>query len=279
MGEDYNSSDFTYHCNYSQAYFAIFVLTCIIICIGLPLTLVSIYSVYFTVRKDNVASIYVINLFISDLIQLCYMIVWVAEPEDWTLYVIFSYLYYLGVMASVGFMVCVALERYLVIAWPLWYHNRKTVKSALVVCIVVWSLPLIYLLPCYFWVSFQIAETIFAVFHLIPFPLFMFFLVGTLRALSSARSVPSDEKRRIVAILVVVLLIYTLLFLPSIVWSLAEEARDNCVFNNLSFVLLQLSPLADLIMYVFIRKSAVDKLLTSLCCSKMNNDEITRTTA
>ncbi|XP_028279521.1 G-protein coupled receptor 4-like [Parambassis ranga] len=271
---------FVFDCNFEQADFATFVLTCIIICIGLPLTLVSIYSVYFTVRKDNIAPIYVINLFISDLIQLCSMIVWVAEPKDWKIYEIFFYIYYLGVMASVGFMVCVALERYLVIAWPLWYHNRKTIKSSLVVCIVVWSLPVIYLvLPLCFWVSYAVADTMFAAFLLIPFPLFIFFLVGTLRALSSARSVPSDEKRRIVAILVVALLIYTLLFLPSIIWSLAEEASYNCVFSHLTFILLQLSPLADLIMYVFIRKGAIDKLLTSLCCSKVNSDEITRTTA
>ncbi|XP_028279814.1 G-protein coupled receptor 4-like [Parambassis ranga] len=275
----YNSSNFTYHCNFYQADFATHVLTCIIICIGLLLTLVSIYSVYFTVRNDNVAPIYVINYLISDLIQLCSMIVWVAEPNYWKIYEIFFYLYGLSVTASSGFMVCVALERYLATAWPLWYHCRKTIKSSLVVCIVVWSFPLIYILPCHFWAPPMVENTIFGVFHFLPFPLYIFFVAGTLRALSSSCSFPSDEKRRIVATLVVVLLIHTLFFLPSIIFFLSVEARNNCVFMYLTSTLVRLSPLADLITYVFIRKGAIDKLLSSLCCSKVNSDEINRTTA
>ncbi|XP_028279804.1 ovarian cancer G-protein coupled receptor 1-like [Parambassis ranga] len=182
------------------------------------------------------------------------------------------YFLHFGLMASVGFMVCVSMERYLVIAHPLWYRYRRTIKSSVIVSIVVWILPLVYVLPSYFQVDFHISETIYGVFCLLPLPLFMFFLVGTLRALSSARSVPSDEKRRIVAILVVVLLIYTLLFLPEIIWSLVEEASNNSIFTDLCLCLLQLSPLADLIMYVFIRKGAIDNLLSSLCCDRMDSD-------
>ncbi|XP_067466970.1 ovarian cancer G-protein coupled receptor 1-like [Thunnus thynnus] len=227
------------------------------------------------VQNNNVAPIYIINLLISDIIQFCCMIVKKARP-DWKNNEIFYYIYCFGVLASVGFMVCVALERYLVIAWPLWYRFRSTIKISLVVCVVVWTLPLVYVLPHYYWNDHRVTNTLTAVFFLVPFPLLIFFLGGTLKSLFAAISVPSDEKRRIVGILVLVLLIYTLVFLPKIIWILVEEARDNDTFDNLTFILLRFSPLADLILYVFMRKGAIDKLLASLCCCRMDSDDNSR---
>ncbi|XP_067466959.1 mas-related G-protein coupled receptor member A4-like [Thunnus thynnus] len=224
------------------------------------------------VQNNNVAPIFIINLLISDIIQFCCMIVLVAKP-DWKIFVIFFYIHLFSVLVSVGFMVCIALERYLVIAWPLWYHVRRTIKISLVVCVVVWTLPLVLLLLVYFWFEFDESFIIFAVFLLIPFPLLIFFLGGTLKSLSAAISVSSDEKRRIVGILVLVLLIYTLLFLPNIIWYLVEEARYNDTFTYLTFMLFKFSPLADLILYVLIRKGVIDKLLASLCCCRMDSDD------
>ncbi|XP_044228181.1 G-protein coupled receptor 4-like isoform X2 [Thunnus albacares] len=226
------------------------------------------------VQNNNVAPIYIINLLISDIIQFCCMIVEVAKPEDGKIDEIFFYIYYHSVLASVGFMVCIALERYLLIAWPLWYHVRRNIKSSLVVCVVVWTLPLVFVLPFYFWLESSLK--IFAVFLLVPFPLLIFFLGGTLKSLSAAISVSSDEKRRIMGILVLVLLIYTLLFLPTIIWLLVETAIYNHTLNYLNVVFLKLSPLADLILYVFMRKGVIDKLLASLCCCRMDSDDNSR---
>lgn len=273
--DDYNS--LYYYYNDAIFYYGgphiIYVITCVIISIGLPLTLVAIYSLYSQVKNNNVAPIYIINLLISDIIQLCYMIVLVAKNYERRIYEISFYIYYYSVLASVGFMVCVALDRYLVITWPLWYHVRRTIKSSLVVCVVVWTLPLVYVLPLYFWVEFVVLKNIFSVFFLVPFPLFIFFLGGTLKSLSAAISVSSDEKRRIVGMLVLVLLIYTMLFLPTVIWFLVEEARYNFIFNILTLMLLKFSPLADLILYFFIRKGAIDKPLASLCCCRMDSDD------
>ena len=66
--------------------------------------------VFLQVQKNNVAPIYIINLLFSEIIQLCCMIVEVAKP-DWKNEEIFFYIYCFGVLASVGFMVCIALER------------------------------------------------------------------------------------------------------------------------------------------------------------------------
>ncbi|XP_038579849.1 G-protein coupled receptor 4-like, partial [Micropterus salmoides] len=233
------------------------VVTFIISAIGLPLTLVAIYALYSMVRSDHVAPIYVINLLITDLIQLCCMIVEVVPNVDKKISNIFLYIYLSGLVASIYFMVCVALERYLVIAHPLWYRFRRSIKSSVVVCVVVWVLSLVFVV-LYLYMSF----IIFAVLLLLPFPLFIFFLAGTLKALSASISVPSDEKYRIVGILVLVLLIYMLLFLPDIIFYLGQY-HDVTLFI-LSLTFLRFSPLADLFLYVFMRKGFIDKLLASV---------------
>ncbi|XP_042289555.1 G-protein coupled receptor 4-like [Thunnus maccoyii] len=284
--ESNNYSNVTSHNNSTDnSYYGgphiIYVMTCIIISIGLPLTLVAIYSLYSQVQNNNVAPIYIINLLISDIIQFCCMIILVAKP-DWNIYRIyriFYFIYDIGLLASVGFMVCVALERYLLIAWPLWYRFRRTIKISLVVCVVVWTLPLVFLLSVYFWVKSKVMITILGILSLVPFPLLIFFLGGTLTSLSAAISVSSDEKRRIVGMLVLVLLIYTLLFLPTIIVFLTEEVRDNDTLIKLRLILVRFSPLADLILYFFIRKGAIDKLLASLCCCRMDSDDNSRSSA
>ncbi|XP_045921163.1 G-protein coupled receptor 4-like [Micropterus dolomieu] len=252
--------------------FIINVLTYIIVAIGIPLTLVAIYALYYMVRSDHVAPIYLINLLIADLIQFFSMIVEVVPNVDMKLYDIFYYIYLSALIASVYFMVCIALERYLFIAHPLWYRFRRTIKTSVVVCVLVWVLSLV----CFFLYNFFPenvgTDTISAVLLLLPFPLFIFFLVGTLKALSASISVPSDEKRRIVGILVLVLLIYTLLFLPSIIWYLEVDYDET--LDSLSLIFVKFSPLADLVLYVFMRKGIIDKLLASVCCCRMNSKDI-----
>ncbi|XP_035848548.1 G-protein coupled receptor 4-like [Sander lucioperca] len=268
---DYINNTSQYYDYYRGPFFIIYVVICIIISIGLPLTLVAIYTLHSLVQKDNVAPIYVINLLISDIIQFCCMIVFVTNRGH-HIDQIFHLIYESSLMASICFMVCIALERYLVIACPLWYRFRRSIKISVGVCVLVWIFSPVYCFSFLFINFSDISLTITAIFVLLPLPLFIFFLVGTLKALSASISVPADEKRRIVAMLVMVLLIYTLLFLPRPILFLKEGNRFNflrVLFN----VFLKLSPLADLVLYVFMRKGAIDKFLASVCCCRMDSND------
>lgn len=171
--------------------------------------------------------------------------------------------------------VSVLFYRYLAIAYPLWYRFKRTIKISLGVCVVVWSFALTYILLVYFCYTscFLDAEIIFDVFFLVPFPMLIFFLGGTIKALSTVGRMPIDEKRRIAALVFLVLLIYTLLFLPAIIWSLADKATDRSLLSELSYAFIQFSPLADSFLYVFLRKGAADRLLVSLCCCRIDSKD------
>ncbi|KAG7999535.1 G-protein coupled receptor 4, partial [Nibea albiflora] len=146
---DYDSNNTYDNDVYTNVEFIQRVVTYIIISVGLPLILVAIYALYCQVRDGQVAPIYVINLLITDIIQLCCLIVEVAAPEDWNIRIAFVIHTYI-LLTSVGFMVCVALERYLAITCPLWYRFRRTIKTSVVVCVVVWVFSLVFVLILYF---------------------------------------------------------------------------------------------------------------------------------
>ncbi|XP_061601147.1 G-protein coupled receptor 4-like [Cololabis saira] len=260
-------------CHWIQPGYAFYVATMTIACIGLPLTFVAIFAICLLVQKDHVAPIYVINLLICDLIQLSCMILMTQGFNKSSICQPIILIHQFGVTVSIFFMVVISLERYLIIAWPLWYKFKRNIKTSMIVSVVVWLLPLLNL-PIFFF-AHDYTETIIGCCLLLPFPLLIFFLGGTLKALSSARSVPPDEKRRIVAVLVLVLLIYTLLFLPRVILSLSEKVKRYRNFEIVTVLPLFFSPLADLFLYVFMRKGICDKLLASLCCCKMDHDDVT----
>ncbi|XP_067367725.1 G-protein coupled receptor 4-like isoform X1 [Channa argus] len=261
--------------NTKKAQFIVKVVTWVIGSVGLLSHTVTIYATCSLVRRDNVACVYFINLLLTGLIQLCSMVVFEIVFQDKRIAAIFFNIYIFGLMASVGFMLCIALERYLVITSPQFSCLRQVIQIPIVVCFVIWAPPLFCAFRVTFFVEFVSTEIIisFVCFILLPFPLLMYLLGGALKALSAAGSVPPDEKRRTVAILVLVLLIYTLLFLPTIIWSLVRGIG----LNTVSFVLItiiRLIPLTNMSVYFFLRKGAADKLLACVCCCSMDHGEI-----
>ncbi len=82
---------------------------CCHVCPSSSITL-SFSIVFPQVQNDHVAPIFVINLLISDLIQLCCMIFEVAKQTE-LFNMIFLPIYDFCLMASILSMVCIALER------------------------------------------------------------------------------------------------------------------------------------------------------------------------
>ncbi|XP_026165753.1 mas-related G-protein coupled receptor member B5-like [Mastacembelus armatus] len=229
--------------------------------LGLILTVPAICGLFTVVRNDHVVPIYVINLLISDLIQICYMIVLEVDPENYHKN-INPMIFIFDVMARAGFMMCVALERYLVIAWPHWYQFKRSVTVSVLISLIVWQCPFI---PYLIGSLSSYTSIIIVTFFLLPLPVFVFSLVGTLKSLSAAISVSSEEKRQIVGAVVLVLCSYTLsVFVIIFFFFLGGNPALSLVFAICS----SFSPLLDLVLYVFMGKGATDKLRALLCCCR-----------
>ncbi|XP_040929843.2 psychosine receptor-like [Betta splendens] len=265
INEVYNGTEAAYI--YEHYHKILEVLTWLVVAIGLILMPVAIFAVSSLVKKDNVAPIFVINLLVSDIIQLCAMII--VQIKGVNTLIIAAYMYFVSVSASVGFMLCIALERYLLIVRPLWYRTRRTMKMSLLLCAAVWTLPLFYFLfrmVMFSYNQYCLFFIITGIFLLLLVPLLVFFMVGTLRALSASISVRAEEKHRIVGLLVLVLLIYTLLFLPFIIFLLVDCFIYDYELEFVAYFFLKLNPVADLFLYIFLRKGAVNQVW--FCCRK-----------
>ncbi|XP_016535110.1 ovarian cancer G-protein coupled receptor 1-like [Poecilia formosa] len=233
----------------------------------------AIYCLYSQVRSDRVVPVFIINLLISDVIQICCMILQLGNIYySFIKYIFIDYVYYGGVMASVFFMTFIALERYLLIASPFWYRFQRKLKVSASVSVVSWILSV--------YISLNNVNLL-GPLLVLPLPLLIFFFVRSLKALSTSHNVPPDERRQIVAVLTVVLFAYILTFLPHIIievwmwggwllWYINFTTYRN--FFSVSCTITQIKPLTHLLLYILIKKWVLDKLLALLCsCRKTNN--------
>lgn len=231
------------------------------------LTILLILWLCFVVRREQVLVTYYTNLLLSNLIQFSGMIFQKSKKghEDYKSEIIFIGIYLFGVMANLEFKMCIAAERCFLITCPQLNCIRQT-KGSLLVSVLVWILcvitaPLCIVLNQHFLITIL-------VFNLSPLLIFSF--AWTLRALPSATSVPTDEKRRVLGTLVVLLLNHFLMIFPmAVCYTLMFKYRIDFPYSVISLFLL--SPFMDLVLFIFMRKGPIDRLLAHLCCCGMDN--------
>ncbi|XP_035263070.1 G-protein coupled receptor 4-like [Anguilla anguilla] len=294
----------------------------IALCIEIPAICLAAYALYRLVRPGEVAPLYIINLLISDLIQVIIRPALAIKEVDLGVSQIFSnpiakhlspvhpkasggirtlgkwvsaiaYVdFSLGIFVNIGFMVCVSLERYLMISKPMWYHCRRTVKHSALISLAVWVTAATYLAICLvldlFW-NCKIACVLESIYFLIPFPVLLFVFVGTWRALSHS-TLCHAEKKRILGILVLVIFNYTLFFLPTIVYglwkhflfvhktSIRTQPQSLTNLDDIATVLLYISPFVDVLLYIFMGKHVKEILVLFQCCRRQTNHNGNRTT-
>uniref|UniRef100_A0A8C9V618 G-protein coupled receptors family 1 profile domain-containing protein n=1 Tax=Scleropages formosus TaxID=113540 RepID=A0A8C9V618_SCLFO len=236
--------------------------------IGLPVVCLAIYVLYRQVRANQAAHVYVINLLISDVLQF------VGRPSflfDIEGQLVFHLIFWCGIVLSVSFMVCIAVERYLMIAHPHWYCVHCTVKRSILTSVVVWMGSIIIFALISISLFFQNQYFIFPALLILPFPLLLLLFVGTWRGLSKAFTLSTREKRRILATLALVIGNYTFIFLPYIVATLAKVPPSSNFFL-LGRLLMFFSPLLDPVLYIFMRKD-IRLILEDFPCCRKSCDE------
>lgn len=161
-------------------------------------------------------------------------------------------LWFWTVICRVSVLCC----RYFFIACPLLDFIRKT-KTSVLVCLLVWTL---YVFSCPLGVLLEQSERIF-IFALFPAPLFICCLAGTLRSLPDATSVPSEEKQRIIGTLVLLLVSYCLIIIPTIILIVLEPYLFDSYFISIFSLLNSFE-----VLILFVIRSPVENLLACLCC-------------
>ncbi|CAI5654924.1 uncharacterized protein LOC109204762 isoform X1 [Oreochromis niloticus] len=272
------------------------VLIWILICFFLPVTILFFCCACCAGQRYQVPVIYYTNLIISILIYHCMTFFWWEILHG----IVERFFYYFAVTASLYFKSCIALERYLsvfhcvctfmslniifyseasfvsllccrycFIACPLLDCLRQT-KGSVLVCVLVWVLCIVSVGLAVFLYEF-VRLIIYAA---LPAPLFIFCLAGTLKALPAATSVPTEEKRRIVGTLVLLLLNYFLINLPAVILlTLNLYPRFPETLVDFIIIILSLfSSLLDFILFAFMRKGPIDRLLARLCCCSMESN-------
>ena len=229
------------------------------------------YTIIRLVRVDHTTPVYVINLLVSDFLQLLIrplLIKRVLERKDNNLSAR-HFVFLLGVFGSIGFMLCITVERYVAVARPLWYQQRHTIKCSILICLVVWILTLtITLLNEFLMFPQQLNIRVYfmnAVFSLLLFVCLVICYLRTQRAVRSVQSLPDEEKKRILNLLGMVVGTYGVLFLPLCILSFYIYIVKRFFFIPMYFasLLVQLNPMMDPFLYIFIRR---DVNVRGHCC-------------
>uniref|UniRef100_A0A3B4G0J9 G-protein coupled receptors family 1 profile domain-containing protein n=1 Tax=Pundamilia nyererei TaxID=303518 RepID=A0A3B4G0J9_9CICH len=226
-------------------------MSCLFLHLFIVILNINLYSLQ--VRRSPVPVIYYTNLLLSNLIQICIMIVWILRISS----SIPAVIHLSCVMASLYFRMCVALERYLF--------------GSVLVCVLVWVFCIVSVALAVFLYEF-VRLIIYAA---LPAPLYIFCLAGTLKALPAATSVPTEEKRRTVGALVLLLLNYFLINLPAVIMLTLNSYPHPSyalIINFIIVILFLFSSLLDFILFAFMCKGPIDRLLARLCCCSMESN-------
>ncbi|XP_066578281.1 ovarian cancer G-protein coupled receptor 1-like [Amia ocellicauda] len=252
-----------------------------ILCFGLPASWLAMYGLYRLLRFERAAPIYMINLLFADFIQI--VLVWLVQILDSPLCIDFEaddVIFFTAVNASVGFILCIALERYLVVAHPLWYRYRRTVKFSALVSAGVWAFVTVdTVLFVYLSTHSPAASFCFWTIHFfLPIPILIFIFLRTRRVLASTVSVRGPEKRRIQWMLTLVLSSFTALFLPfymakcffflKSMYNWQTQTKVDVIFHFICLLLFTLHNLLDSILYIFLRRNMQRTLSSWLPCCR-----------
>uniref|UniRef100_A0A673LNT0 G-protein coupled receptors family 1 profile domain-containing protein n=1 Tax=Sinocyclocheilus rhinocerous TaxID=307959 RepID=A0A673LNT0_9TELE len=241
----------------------IFSIEFVVICLAL-------YGLCCLLGSNHAVPVFIINLFVSDIIQIC------VKPV--LNFCTFNIKKECILFFNIGFMVCISVERYIMIKYPVWYRLHHSCRNLVLICFLVWAtlcgfmvMDVIIALKVDVELAFLLSLFIF----LLPYPLVVFSFVGSWKVLSHSVAVTPDERKRILMILALVLFNYTVLFLPSIVQNIifavsfkhGISSYYDCL-HSVSGIMLYLNPLADSLLHVFIRKDA-NHMFRVLCCKKL----------
>ncbi|KAL0983879.1 hypothetical protein UPYG_G00134260 [Umbra pygmaea] len=258
--------------------------------IGTPLNLIGLYGLYRLIKSDHVLPVYVINLLLSDLLQLITLPLWIdyySRDHSWRFGTIscqlMAVVFYVSIYTGIAFMCIIALERYLAIAKPLRFKALRQLRFARWIALSIWVVVAVPPSIAFKMLQLTGSHTMciesypskkgFTVYRLItlaltfilPLSFIMCLHRKTLRALSATDGLGSQEKQRIRGLLTLLVVIFIVVLGPYHITGcvkyiglllhsdVCQWERDVFVPYQLGRGLLSINSLLDPVLYTFMR--------------------------
>uniref|UniRef100_UPI00398E7EAC succinate receptor 1-like n=1 Tax=Pristiophorus japonicus TaxID=55135 RepID=UPI00398E7EAC len=122
--------------------------------LGLIGNTIVICGYIFCLKEWKCSNIYLFNLSISDLIFICTLpmfVVYYANNKRWVfgnfLCKLNRYILYTNMYLSILFLVCISIDRYLLVSNPLRFHIFQRRRTAIFICIALWIFVTLEIVP------------------------------------------------------------------------------------------------------------------------------------
>ncbi|XP_051997846.1 G-protein coupled receptor 183-A-like [Xyrauchen texanus] len=132
----------------------VYSLICIVGFLGNALAL---HVIWPNLKKMNSTTLYSANLVVSDILfslALPLRVVYYAKGFNWQmgegLCKATSLLFYINMYASVNFMTCLSIDRFIAVVLPLRFSRFRKVQNVRYICVAVWAVVLMQTLPLLF---------------------------------------------------------------------------------------------------------------------------------
>ncbi|XP_069799595.1 ovarian cancer G-protein coupled receptor 1-like [Dendropsophus ebraccatus] len=271
--------------------------------VGLLGNLTAIAVIVQLIKKKNILGVYLANLCASDLMYIFTLPVWIVytAKEDWVFGTltckIVGFFFNSNLYTTIAFLSCIALDRFIATVFPLRSRIIRSMKKAMIACVVVWILILgshSYFLSrndlftssqnvelCYEkypmeqWMAHLNYFRIFVVF-LIPLVLLVFSYCSIIRAIHRASGLDMDQRRKITRLLLSMTTIFIVCYLPyHVVLFIRSYVSDlnfcNCEIEKqvrpayrISFALTSLSSALDPFINIFVSEGVKRDLMVEI---------------
>ncbi|XP_062909029.1 P2Y purinoceptor 8-like [Mobula hypostoma] len=296
------------HYTLPTIYLAIFV-------ISTPLNALSLWLLSCRMWPKTPTMIFSINLAITDLLYsltLPFQIIYHWNWNNWVvgdpLCRLVSLLFYGNMHCSILTVMLISVERYLGVVHPLRSSQFRTIKTAVLLCVIVWLFvlsvhsPLMYseltyevpalkittcfdimrrdMFPALFYFYLYFSIQIF-LFFLFPFMVMVVCYSKIIRTLLRTSAMEMKESRRqIVYLTIMVLLVFTICYLPTQIIMIAHFVRSSqkrpiYVIYKLSLALVSLNGCFDPLLYYFASKEFRRKVQKLCPCLPVDDGDKT----
>lgn len=278
-----------------------------VFCIGLPLNILAVLMFLFKMKVKKPAVVYMLNLASADVLfasVLPFKAVYHFSGNDWGfgpgLCRCVTAAFYCNMYCSVLLMMCISVDRFLAVVYPMQSLSWRTRGRASLMCVLVWilssastipllateqtaKLPELGITTCHDVLDLADLKTFYmyyfsvlcSVFFLLPLVITMVCYIGIIRCLSTTSIENSAKKTRALILALVVFCVFIICFGPTNIIMLIHYVLFSTGSSEVMYFayilcvcISSVSCCIDPIVYYYASSQCQRHLCNLLCCRK-----------